>query len=118
MVPWRGATIRPIEMTSQQLVSRSLVGILAILFLGLGLLVFLSGMELVWEWGAIGHVLAFVDVLMLLCGSIMIVTAIWLFITLGRKGIALWMGGTAAALAGSAVVVGTVSKVIPCGGPA
>jgi len=82
-----------------------------------GFVVLFVGRDTVREWASIGSALRTCGLLWLLAGTAMIVTSLWVLGSLGRRRIAVLVGGAAAALAGMVLVVGVLTYVIPCSGP-
>lgn len=69
------------------------------------------------EWAAERTVLVICGVLFLGSGVTMLVSALGLFVSLGRRRKPLWAGG-AASLVSAAVMVGaTLTNILPCSGP-
>jgi hypothetical protein len=82
-----------------------------------GFLVGRGGYSTIREWRSVGTALAAFGVLWILAGLAMFVAGWWVLGTLGRQRIPLWMGGTAAVVAGASLVVGVLTHVVPCSGP-
>jgi hypothetical protein len=82
-----------------------------------GFVVSLAGYHFIREWRYVGAALAGCGVLWILAGPAMFVAGWWVLGSLGRHRIPLWVGGTAAVVAGSVLVAGVLAHVIPCSGP-
>ena len=78
---------------------------------GAGLLVF-------EEWSAVGSTLAIFGLVWTFVGVAMVVSAVWLILPLGRSRFPLAIGGGGAIVSGSLIVVGFLTHVVPCTGPA
>jgi len=94
------------------------IGMLALAVLLLyGIIPLLFAYFIFREWAAERTVLVICGVLFLGSGVTMLVSALSLFVSLGRRKILLWAGG-AASLVSAAVMVGaTLSDILPCSGP-
>jgi vacuolar-type H+-ATPase subunit I/STV1 len=82
-----------------------------------GFFVFLAGYRITGEWRCVGAALAGSGVLWILSGLAMFVAGWWVLGSVGRARIPLWVGGTAAVVAGSVLLAGVRARVIPCSGP-
>ncbi len=94
------------------------IGIAALAVLLLyGIIPLLFAYFILREWAAERTVLVICGVLFLVSGVTMLVSALGLFVSLGRWRKPLWAGG-AASLVSAAVMVGvTLTDVLPCSGP-
>jgi hypothetical protein len=82
-----------------------------------GYAMFASGYRILHEWSSISPAYAGVGVLWFLAGPGMFGAGLWVLGSLGRHRIPLWIGGTAAILAGVVLIVGVLTYVVPCSGP-
>lgn len=98
--------------------SKPRIGIVALAVLLLyGIVPLLFAYVILREWAADRRALAICGVLFLVSGATMLLSACWLFVSLGRQRTPLWAGG-AASLVSAAVLVGaTLTDVLPCSGP-
>ncbi len=69
------------------------------------------------EWAAQTTVLVICGVLFLVSGATMLVSALWLFVSLGRQRTPLWAGGAASLVSAGVLVGATLTDVLPCSGP-
>ena len=76
-----------------------------------------GGYQLVSDWAAEGASLVVVGAGLLLGGAIMLVSAVWLLVSLGHQRLPLCSGGIASLLSGAVLVAATISHVLPCSGP-
>jgi len=76
-----------------------------------------AGYRTLRGWSSIGPAYAGIGVLWLLAGPAMFGAGLWLLASLGRHRLPLWIGGTAAVLAGVVLIAGVLSYVVPCSGP-
>jgi len=104
--------------TPAQKVRRIAVALLvATVMLVFGFLVFLAGRQIIGEWRYIGAALAGCGVLWILAGPAMFGAGCWEVGSVGRARIPRWVGGAAAVAAGSVLVAGVLTHVVPCSGP-
>jgi hypothetical protein len=75
------------------------------------------GYQLLGEWAAEGTPLLVSAVVLLLSGATMLMSAVWLLVSLGRQRLPLWSGGVASLLSGGVLTAATISDVLPCSGP-
>jgi hypothetical protein len=106
------------EITMAQL-SKSGVGAmgLAVLMLFFGGLMTGYGSE-VSEWASQALSLSATCVLLLLSGLAMVVAALWIFGSLGRKQLPLRIGGVASLAAGIILPAAALTGIMQCSGPA
>jgi hypothetical protein len=83
-----------------------------------GLLMVAGGYQIVREWASESNALILTGVLISICGTTMIFSAIWLLATLGRSRFPLWTGGFASLICAAVVSISTLCHVLPCSGPA
>lgn len=76
-----------------------------------------GGYRIIGQWRSVTAALAGCGVLWILAGPAMFVAGWWVLASLGRHRIPLWMGGTAAVVAGSLLLAGVLAHVVPCSGP-
>ncbi len=76
-----------------------------------------GGYQILREWAAEGTPLLVSAVVLLLSGATMLLSAVWLLASLGRRRFPLWSAGVASLLAGGVFAVATISDVLPCSGP-
>jgi hypothetical protein len=69
------------------------------------------------EWTALSAPLVVFGVLFLVGGTVMISSALWLFVTVGRSRLPLWIGGIASLLNAGIFTAVTLTDVLPCSGP-
>jgi hypothetical protein len=69
------------------------------------------------EWAALSEPLVVFGVLCLVGGTVMVSSALWLFITVGRSRLLLWIGGIASILNAGILASVTLTDVLPCSGP-
>jgi uncharacterized membrane protein YphA (DoxX/SURF4 family) len=82
-----------------------------------GFLVSRGGYSTLREWRSIGAGYSTCGMLWALAGPIMFVAGCWVLLTLGRRPTPLWLAGAGSIVAGSTVLVGVLTHVIPCSGP-
>lgn len=82
-----------------------------------GLIVSSAGYQVLRHWPSIGVAYAAFGVIWSLAGLAMVVAGVWVLGSLGRHRIPLWIGSAAAVVAGTVLVVGVLTYVIPCSGP-
>ena len=82
-----------------------------------GFLISRGGYMTLREWSSIGAGYSTFGVLWALAGPIMFVAGCWVLGSWGRREIPLWLGGAAAIIAGTVLVAGVLTHVIPCSGP-
>jgi hypothetical protein len=82
-----------------------------------GFVVLSAGHSIVREWPSIDPALRTCGLVWILAGAVTIVAGLWVLGSLGRHRIPLVVGGAATALAGTVLVVGLLTYVIPCSGP-
>jgi hypothetical protein len=87
---------------------------LALPLLFFGLLPFFEGYYIVRDWASEGIALVGSGAIELLSGAIMLGSAIWLLVSLGRQRFPLWSGGIATLLSAGAIVLDR----LPCSSPA
>jgi hypothetical protein len=77
-----------------------------------------AGLSVLREWSAVGSTLAVLGLLWTSSGVAMVVSAVWLILSLGRQRLPLAIGGGGGILSGVLVLAGFLTHVIPCTGPA
>ena len=82
-----------------------------------GFLISMAGYSVIREWHSIRLAYAAFGITWILAGPLMFVAGCWLVISAGRKVTPWWMGGAACTVAGSALVLGVLTHVVPCSGP-
>ena len=90
---------------------------LAVLFVGFGYLVAVSGFRTVGSWSSISAAFAAYGVFWIVAGPSMIASGAWVLASLGRNRMALGISGTTAILAGASLIAGVLTYVVPCSGP-
>ena len=90
---------------------------MAAIWLFFGYVISRAGLEVLLKWSSIGVPYAAVGALWLLAGPVMFGAGLWVLGSLGRHRMPLWLGATAAVLAGASLVVGVLTYVVPCSGP-
>lgn len=83
-----------------------------------GILMVVGGYQIVREWASESAALILTGLLILFCGTAMMLSAVWLLASLGRKRTPLWAGGLASLVCATVVSVSTMCHVLPCSGPA
>jgi hypothetical protein len=83
----------------------------------LGCMFAMGGRQVLSRWDVISADYALCGVLWIAAGIVMIAGGVWAAISLARHRIFLWIASCATALGGATALVGTVTYVIPCGGP-
>jgi hypothetical protein len=91
--------------------------VLAVLMLLFGYAITSSGYRVLDSWTTIGSGFAAYGLLWIVAGPAMLAGGLWVFGSLGRNRIPLWIGGVAALLSGSSLIAGVLTYVIPCSGP-
>jgi len=98
--------------------SRVLAVVLALIIVVFGFLMFSSGYSVVHrEWSSIGSAFAACAVTWILMGLVMMAAGTWVLGSGGGQRLALCLSGAAAAVAGTSLVVGVLTHVVPCSGP-
>jgi hypothetical protein len=69
------------------------------------------------SWSTISAGFAAIALVWLLAGPTMFGGGLWLLASQGRSRPPLWVGGIAALLAGTSLVAGVLTYVVPCSGP-
>jgi hypothetical protein len=69
------------------------------------------------EWTAERAALIAYGVIFLVCGATMLISAILLFVSWGRQRLSLWAGATASLVSATALVIATLTEMLPCSGP-
>ncbi len=78
----------------------------------------IGGVQILQQWSSESGALLLTGALILLCGTAMMLSAIFLLASLGRARLALWSGGLAAVVCAGVVSISTFFGVLPCSGPA
>jgi len=98
--------------------SRLLALVLAFIIVVFGFLIFSSGYSVVHrEWGSVGSAFAACAITWMLADLVMMAAGAWVLGSAGGQRIPLWLSGAAAAVAGTSLVVGVLTHVVPCSGP-
>jgi hypothetical protein len=103
----------PVEERS----NRRSVTLLGAIVALLGLAVCGSAWNAISQWQFISTAYAAIGVIWLIAGIAMLAGGIWSAISAGKSRAPLWIAGAASALAGSLLVIGVVTYVVPCSGP-
>lgn len=82
-----------------------------------GFSVIRMGHRVVLEWSRISTAYASCGVVWILGGVAMLVGGLWALGSSGRRAIPLWTAALGSILAGSTLVVGVLTSVVPCSGP-
>ena len=82
-----------------------------------GLIPVFVGSIVLRESAALSAPLIVFGVLFLVGGTMMVSSALWLFVTVGRSRIPLWIGGIASILNAGIFASVTLTDVLPCSGP-
>jgi len=90
---------------------------LAVLMLFFGGLMIFVGSDLS-EWESQRLSLSATCLLLLFSGLAMVVGALWIFVSLGRKGLPLRIGGVASLVAGLGLPTAALTGIFQCSGPA
>lgn len=90
---------------------------LALLLL-LGVVPAVAGYQIMRDWAAVQATLRLAGVAFALSGTTMLISAVWVFSTLGHRPAPLWSGGIASIVFGSVLAAVTLTDVLPCSGPA
>ena|SRR6266480_3016122 len=69
------------------------------------------------EWTAERTALVACGVLFLVSGATMLISAALLFVSWGRWRLPLWTGATASLASATALIIATVTEILPCSGP-
>jgi hypothetical protein len=69
------------------------------------------------EWTAERTALVVFGVIFLFGGATMLISALLLFVSLGRWRLPLWAGATASLASATALIVATLTEILPCSGP-
>lgn len=98
--------------------SKPRTGIVALAVLLLyGVVPLLFAYVILREWAAERTALIICGVLFLVSGTTMLLSALWLFASLGRQRSPLWAGGAASLASAAVLVAATLTDVLPCSGP-
>lgn len=76
-----------------------------------------GGYQLLRDLAAEQTALIFSSAVLFLSGATMLVSAAWLFVSLGQRQFPLLIGGIASLLSGGVIAAATVSHVFPCSTP-
>lgn len=98
-----------------KIVWRAILAALFMIFFGF--LISGAGYSVIREWHSIRLAYAACGVTWILAGPVVFVAGCWLLGSAGRKRTPWWIGGAACTLAGSALVLGVLTHVIPCSSP-
>jgi hypothetical protein len=82
-----------------------------------GLVPVIVGCIVLREWAALSAPLIVFGVLFLVAGTVMVSCALWLFVTVGRSRLPLWIGGIGSILSAGILASVTLTDVLPCSGP-
>lgn len=88
---------------------------LAVALLGFGC--FSSGRQVTLKWSVISAAYAGYGVLWMIGGAAMILGGLWVLGSRGRRRFPLWAGALGSVLAGTSLVIGVLTYVVPCAGP-
>ena len=77
-----------------------------------------AGLLVLRGWSAVGSTLAIFGLLWTFSGVAMVVSAVWLILSVGRQRFPLAIGGAGGILSGVLVLAGFLTHVVPCTGPA
>jgi hypothetical protein len=90
---------------------------LAVLLLLFGIIPLLFGYIYLQYWADESVALFVCAALFFMSGTTMLVSGVWLLVTLGRQRLPLWAGGIAAMVSGGLFVGASLTHVLPCSGP-
>lgn len=91
--------------------------ILGLILAVFGFLITLAGYNTLREWPAISLLHALCGVVWILAGPLMLAGSMWILGSLGRHRIPLWGTGAAAIVAGTVLIAGVLTHIVPCSGP-
>jgi len=92
--------------------------VLALPMLFFGCLMFLGGYVGLVDWRSESAMLIPVSLILLMSGSAVFVSMLWLLTSVGRNRLALRMGGIALAVSGTVLAMAAGTGLLPCSGPA
>ena len=92
--------------------------VLTIPLLFFGILMFLGGWLDFSDWKSESAALIALDLGFLATGLTTVVAALWILASLGRKALPVRIAALSAIAAGTLMLAGTLSYVLPCSGPA
>jgi hypothetical protein len=82
-----------------------------------GLVPVIVGCLVLREWAALSAPLIVFGVLFLVAGTVMVSSALWLFVTVGRSRLPFWSGGIGSILSAGILASVTLTDVLACSGP-
>jgi hypothetical protein len=82
-----------------------------------GLVPVFVGCIVLREWAGESAPWILFGVLFLLAGTVMVSSALWSLVTVGRSCLPLWIGGIASILNSGIFAWATLTDVLPCSGP-
>ena len=94
------------------------VGLLcAALMLLFGYVIGMAGYRVIGKWGQISRPYAGIGVLWMIAGLVMLASALGLLLSAGRDRVPLLAGSVSAVAAGTSLIAGVLTYVVPCAGP-
>ena len=82
-----------------------------------GLVPVIVGCVVLRERAALSGPLIVFGLIFLVGGTVMVSSALWLFVTVGRSRLPLWIGGIASIVNAGIFASVTLTEVLPCSGP-
>ncbi|HWR52345.1 MAG TPA: hypothetical protein VN428_14630 [Bryobacteraceae bacterium] len=89
----------------------------AVLMLLFGAIVSRGGYRVALQWREVSAPYSAIAVVWIAAGAVMLTAALAIFLSGARQRLPLWAGGVGAVAAGSALVAGVLTYVVPCAGP-
>ncbi len=89
----------------------------AIALILIGSVLVLLGVTYVLEWSALSAGLAACGVVWIVAGPAAVICGLWIIFSVGRHRLPLLIGGGGVFASGIVLVLGVMTKVIPCAGP-
>lgn len=90
---------------------------LALPLLVLGTVPLMFGFFYLLEWRAERTALVLCSVFFFLSGLTILVSGLWLLVSLGRERYFLWTGGVALMVSAALLIGGSLTDLLPCSGP-
>ena len=90
---------------------------MVLVFLICSFIIWSASRNILSEWQSVRAAYAAVGVLWAASAVVMLVCGVWLVVA-KQRALPLWIGSSAIIVAGTVLIVGILTSVIPCSGPA